>query len=134
MYGNTEAGVMAVARGIEGAGVPCTMHRVPDENVSYVLAAAYGSSGIVVAMPTYEYAMFPPMAYVLDMFRRKHVFGKKALRIGSWGWSGGAKREYDEALARLKWDGPDPVEWAGFPSAADLATLEARGAELARLV
>ena len=35
-----------------------------------------------------------PKAYVLDMFARKHVNGRSALRIGSWGWVGGARKEY----------------------------------------
>jgi len=134
MYGNTKAGVDAVVRGIEKEGIPCTLHRVPDENVSYVLAAAYRSSGLVIAMPTYEYAVFPPMAYALDIFRRKHLFGKKVLRIGSWGWVGGAKKEYDAALGNLKWDSLDSFEWAGYPTDADFMVLEERGKELARKV
>jgi len=134
MYGNTKAAVDAVLRGIEKEGVPCTIHRVPDENVSYALAAAYKSSGLVIAMPTYEYAIFPPMAYVLDIFRRKHIFGKKALRIGSWGWVGGAKKEYDSVLTQLKWDNLESVEWAGYPGEDDFKLLEERGAELARIV
>jgi flavorubredoxin len=134
MYGNTKAGVDAVVRGIEKEGVPYTLHRVPDENVSYILASAYRSSGLVIAMPTYEYAAFPPMAYVLDIFRRKHIFGKKALRIGSWGWVGGAKKEYDAALANLKWDSLDSFEWTGFPTEAEFTVLEERGRELARNV
>jgi flavorubredoxin len=132
MYGNTKAGVDAVVRGIEKEGAPYTLHHVPDEDVSYALAAAYKSSGLVIAMPTYEYAMFPPMAYVLDVFRRKHIFGKKALRIGSWGWVGGAKKEYDAVLANLKWDSLESYEWAGYPTETDFLVLEERGRELAR--
>ena len=134
MYGNTKAGVDAVVRGIEKEGVPYTLHRVPDENVSYALTSAYKSSGLVIAMPTYEYAVFPPMAYVLDIFRRKHIFGKKALRIGSWGWVGGAKKEYDACLEAFKWNSLDSFEWSGFPTDAEFAVLEERGRELARLV
>ncbi|MDR0601129.1 MAG: FprA family A-type flavoprotein [Treponema sp.] len=134
MYGNTKAGVDAVIRGIEKEGVPYTVRRIPDENVSWVLADAYRCSGLVLAMPTYEYAMFPPMAYVLDIFRRKHVHGKKVLRIGSWGWVGGAKKEYEQAIESLKWTGIESLEWAGWPTEEELRALEARGAELARLV
>jgi flavorubredoxin len=131
MYGNTKAAVDAVVRGIEKEGVPYTLHQVPDEDVSYALAAAYKSSGLVIAMPTYEYACFPPMAYVLDIFRRKHIFGKIALRIGSWGWVGGAKKEYDACLGNLKWDSLESFEWAGYPTEEDFSVLEGRGRELA---
>jgi flavorubredoxin len=134
MYGNTEIGVNAVIRGIEREGVPYTKRRIPDENISWVLMDAYRSSALVLAMPTYEYAMFPPMSYVLDMFRRKHLYGKKALRIGSWGWVGGAKKDYEAAIEGLKWESVESCEWPGFPAEADLKALEEKGAELARLV
>jgi flavorubredoxin len=134
MYGNTKAGVDAVVRGIKKEGVPYSIHRVPDENVSYVLADAYKSAGLVIAMPTYEYAIFPPMAYVLDIFRRKHITGKTVLRIGSWGWVGGAKKEYEEILERLKWDSLESLEWTGYPTEAEFAVLEERGRALARAV
>ncbi|MDR2519078.1 MAG: FprA family A-type flavoprotein [Spirochaetaceae bacterium] len=130
MYGNTKKGLDAVIKGIEKRGVPYTAYQVPNDNISYILAAAFKSAGLVLAMPTYEYAMFPPMAYVLDIFRRKHIYHKKVLRIGSWGWVGGAQRAYDAAIADLKWDSLDSYEWAGAPSAQDLAVLEERGAAL----
>ncbi|MDR2029641.1 MAG: FprA family A-type flavoprotein [Treponema sp.] len=134
MYGNTKEGLDAVIRGIEREGVPYSIHRVPDDNVSYVLADAYKSTGLVLAMPSYEYAMFPPMAYVLDIFRRKHISGKTALRIGSWGWAGGARKDYEAAVEGLKWNNLEPIEWAGSPTAEDLAALEEGGRKLAGLI
>jgi flavorubredoxin len=134
MYGNTKQGVDAVIRGIEAEGVPYTVHRVPDENVSWVLMDAYRSAGLVIAMPTYEYAMFPPMANVLDIFRRKHLTGKTALRIGSWGWVGGAKKDYEAAIEPLKWNSLESREWTGAPDEAMLQELEAQGRELARVI
>jgi flavorubredoxin len=134
MYGNTEKGLKAVLEGIEAEGVPYSMHRVPNEDVSYVLADAYKSEGILIAMPTYEYKMFPPMAYALDIFARKHVMNRSALRIGSWGWVGGAEKEYEAAIGSLKWDSLPSLEWAGSPGEAELAALREAGRELARKV
>ncbi|MDR1219457.1 MAG: FprA family A-type flavoprotein [Treponema sp.] len=134
MYGNTKAGLDAVIRGIEAEGAPYAIHRVPDEDPSYVLADAWKSSALVIAMPTYEYAMFPPMAYIIDLFKRKRLFGKTVLRIGSFGWIGGAKKEYEAAIEPLKWNNLKSYEWAGFPSEEDLVALEACGRELAQSV
>ncbi len=134
MYGYTKRGVDAVVAGIEAEGVRCTFRRVPDTDLSYVLADAYKAAGIVIAMPTYEYKMFPPMAHVLDIFERKHVTGKHALRIGSWGWVGGAKKEYDEKIPPLKWTCLEPVEWQGIPTDEELSLMTERGRELARAV
>ena len=134
MYGNTRAGLDAVIRSIEAEGVPYTMRRIPDEDVSYALADAFKAQALVLAMPTYEYAMFPPMSYVLDIFRRKHIYGKTVLRIGSWGWVGGAKKEYEAAIEALKWKSLPSVEWAGAPTTEEIKMLEERGRELARIV
>jgi flavorubredoxin len=134
MYGNTEKGLRSVLEGIESEGLRWTMHRVPNEDVSYILADAYRSEGIVLAMPTYEYRMFPPMAYVIDILDRKHVWNRKVLRIGSWGWVGGAKKEYEDRIAPLRWEGVDPVEWAGAAGDDTLIRLKEQGAELARRV
>jgi flavorubredoxin len=134
MYDNTKAGLDAVIRGIEAEGVPYTIHRVPDEDASYVLADAWKSSALVIAMPTYEYAMFPPMAYIIDLFKRKHLSGKIVLRIGSFGWIGGAKKEYEAAIEPLKWTSLESREWAGFPLQEDIAALEESGRQLAQSV
>jgi flavorubredoxin len=134
MYGNTKQGVDAVIRGIEAEGVPYTIHRTPDENVSWILMDAYKSAGLVIAMPTYEYAMFPPMANVLDIFRRKRLAGKTALRIGSWGWVGGARKDYEAAIEPLKWNSLEGCEWPGAPDEAVLKELEEKGRELARTI
>ena len=134
MYGNTKKGVDAVVRGIKAEGLPCTIHRIPDEDASYVLQDAYKSSGLVIAMPTYEYAMFPPMANILDLFRRKHITGKTVLRVGSWGWSGGAQKEYETILEKLSWKNIESTEWSGSPEEGELATLEERGRQLARII
>ena len=134
MYGNTEKGLTAALQGIEDVGVPYTIHRVPNEDVSWVLADAYKSEGILIAMPTYEYRVFPPMAYALSILERKHVFNRKALRIGSYGWVGGAKKEYENLITPLHWQSIEPVEWAGAPSEETLGLLYQRGQELARAV
>ncbi|HNY21563.1 MAG TPA: FprA family A-type flavoprotein [Treponemataceae bacterium] len=134
MYGYTKQGLDAVIAGIEAEKVPYTIHQIPDTDASFVLADAFRASGLVLAMPTYEYKMFPPMAHVLDLFERKHFTGKKVLRLGSWGWVGGAKKEYDEKIANFKWTSVESAEWQGAPTKEDLALLKERGRELARLV
>lgn len=134
MYGNTKLGLEALLKGLEDERVPFTLHKVPDEDVSFVLADAYKSAGIVIAMPTYEYKMFPPMAYILDIFERKHIWNRKAVRIGSYGWSGGAEKEYEAKTLALKWTHLEAIEWPGAPDPETLMALRERGKELAKAV
>ena len=132
MYGNTEKVVNAMIKGVRSEGIPVHVHRVPDDHVGFILASAWKSAGLIVGMPTYEYRMFPPMAWTLDMFGRKKVWNKKVLRFGSFGWSGGAQREMDTLTEKLKWDFLDPVEWQGAPDDEDLERAESQSRELAR--
>lgn len=136
MYGNTGQAIPAVLDGIASEGIAAITHQVPQTHISDILASAWKSTGIVVAMPTYEYKMFPPMAEVLDELGRKSVAGKAAFRLGSFGWSGGAQRELEEIVERHKmgWHFLEPVEFKGAPSGRDLELIRNRAAELARQV
>ncbi|MBU0663946.1 MAG: FprA family A-type flavoprotein [Proteobacteria bacterium] len=116
MYGNTQKVVNAMVEGVRSEGIPIHIHRVPNDHIGFILASAMKSSGIILGMPTYEYKMFPPMAWTLDMFGRKKIWNKKVLRFGSFGWSGGAQQELEQLTEKLKWTFVDPVEWQGAPS------------------
>ncbi len=131
MYGNTEQLLDSVIRGVTSEDVPLTVHRVPQEHVSYVLASAWKSRGLIFGMPTYEYRMFPPMGFVLDIFDRSHVNHKTVFRFGSFGWSGGAGKQFTDLTANLKWECLEPVEWQGAPRGVEKEKAFARGAELA---
>ncbi len=113
MYGNTEKVVKKVIEAVEEEGMKINVHRVPQEHVSFALSDAWKSAGLIFGMPTYEYRMFPPMAHVLDIFDRSHVKFRKIFRFGSFGWSGGAQKQFQELTADLKWDCLEPVEWQG---------------------
>ena len=136
MYGNTETAVRSVVAGLSSGGVRTHVFRVPQDHISFILAAAWRSSGIVIAAPTYEYKMFPPMATVLDELGRKRVLRKKAFRFGSFGWSGGAQKELEEIQGRWRmgWEFLEPLEFKGAPGEQDLRLLEQRGRELAEEV
>jgi flavorubredoxin len=136
MYGMTEKGVGPVVEGIKAEGIVAHVHRLPETNVSFVLPSALRSTGIVVAAPTYEYKMFPPVAHVVDDLGRKRVFNRKAFYFGSYGWSGGALKELEEVVERyrMKWDFLEPVVFKGAASQQDLETIYQRGRELAQLV
>ncbi|MFP4408437.1 MAG: FprA family A-type flavoprotein [Spirochaetaceae bacterium] len=136
MYGNTEKGVAPVVKGIESKGVRVHVHHVPETHMSYVIRDVWQSSGVVLGMPTYEYGMFPAVVSVLDEIGKKKALNRKAFRFGSYGWSGGAQKELDEMVERLKmkWEFIEPVEFKGAPSQEDMDLLYKRGQELAEKV
>lgn len=136
MYGNTRAALAPVLEGIASQGVETLVHELPQTHVAEVLASVWRSTGVVLAMPTYEFKMFPPIANAVEELGKKQVKGKLALRVGSYGWSGGAQRDLDEVLERNKmgWQFLEPVEFKGAAREQTLRLLFERGAELARQV
>lgn len=125
MYGMTEKAVLHAAEHINKRGIKLNIHRVPETSWGEILKSVWTSSAVVLAMPTYEYKMFPPMAAVLEEIGSKKATGRVAFRMGSYGWSGGAQKELDEILARkrMKWHLIEPVEFKGNPTEETMAQI-----------
>jgi flavorubredoxin len=136
MYGNTEFAVQEAIKELENSGINFVVHKVPETHTSDVLASVWKSSGIILAMPTYEYGMFPPMANVIEELGKKMVKNRLAFRFGSYGWSGGAQRELDHILHnhRMNWDFLDPVEFKGRPREQDLEKIRERTGDMIRRI
>ncbi|QEE15303.1 FprA family A-type flavoprotein [Promethearchaeum syntrophicum] len=120
MYSNTEKMLRSVLKGIASEGVHVKIFRVPEDDKSYILASAWESAGLVFGMPTYEYKMYPPMQDLISLLAKKHVWNKKVFRFGSFGWSGGAQKHFDQMTEKLKWDCLEPLEFQGGPKDEDL--------------
>jgi anaerobic nitric oxide reductase flavorubredoxin len=134
MYGNTEKMMNAVAQGVSQEGVPLTIFDVTHTHVSYILSSLWTQRGVVVGAPTYEGSLFPPMAQALQMAVHKRIRNKKVARFGSYGWSGGAQRDFERIIEPLKWELTDSLEFIGGPTDEDLKHGEEFGAQFARLV
>lgn len=136
MYGMTEKAVNHVVELLEKENIKVNSHQVPQDSWGTVLASAWNSTGIILAMPTYEYKMFPPMAAALEELGKKKLQGRKAFRLGSYGWSGGAQKELDEIMDRycMNWDFIEPVEFKGAPREEDLQLIGDRVKELVKIV
>ena len=134
MYGNTEAMMNAVAQGISEQDVPVDIYDVTRTHVSYVLPSLWTQRGVIVGAPTYEGGLFPPMVEVLNMARQKRIRNKQVAYFGSYGWSGGARREVEQLAEGLKWDVVDTFEFAGGPTKESLHKAAQFGARFAELI
>lgn len=132
MYGFTEMGVKRAIETLEKSGITYHVYRVPEDETGLILKACWKSQAIILAMPTYEYNMFPPMSCLLDELGKKRVFGRKAFRFGSYGWSGGAEKELQEIMEnrKMQWEFLPTVEFNGRPTESDLNVIEERVKEL----
>ena len=132
MYGMTEKAVNFAEKILEREGIKVNKLEMPLESQSEMIATVFRSAAVIIAAPTYEYKLFPPVAAAMDELGRKKVTGKSAFRFGSYGWSGGAEKELGEIIERnrMKWDFVESVEFEGSPKEEDLKKVEAGIMEL----
>jgi anaerobic nitric oxide reductase flavorubredoxin len=134
MYGNTEQMMNAVAQGISEEGLPVSIFDVAHTHVSYILPSMWTQRGVMVGAPTYEGGLFPLVEQVIEMADHKKIQNKVAARFGSYGWSGGAQRRFEQLAESLKWQVVDTFEFVGGASDEELEQGKAFGARFARTV
>jgi len=127
MYGMTKKAIDYAEEILKREGVRYSKLHMPIESESEMVASVFRAAGIIIAAPTYEYKLFPPVAEALNEVGRKRITGKTAFRFGSYGWSGGAEKELAEIMERNKmnWDMIESVEFEGAPKDEDLVRVEA---------
>ncbi len=125
MYGNTEKMVDIARKHLEDKNIPTTVLKVPETDLATVLMMTLEAKGIVIAAPTYEYKMFPPMASTLDEMGKKLITNRKSVYFGSYGWSGGCLKEYNELVEnrRMKYDSMGDTEFNGAPTEESIAKI-----------
>lgn len=123
MYGNTKQVLNLVIETLHRRNIPAHIFQVPGDEIGVILASAWKSAGLIFGMPTYEYKMFPPMAHIIEELMVKKVTNKKVFRFGSYGWSGGAQKDFETKTEKAGWDRLGHYEWQGAPTEADKAAM-----------
>ncbi len=119
MYGNTKTMMNLVVETLKKRQIPVHVYQVPGDEIGYILASAWKSAGLIFGMPTYEYKVFPPMSHVIEELLVKKVTNKKVFRYGSYGWVGGAQRDFESKIEKSGWDLLSFYEWQGAPTEED---------------
>lgn len=124
MYGHTEQMAERIARHLAEAGVRrIAMHNLSYADPSYVLRDLFRYDTLVVGSPTYNGALFPPVAQLLEMVAARNIPQRNFAFFGSFCWAGCAVRNMAEFAQRMKWEPvADAVEMKqGFSDDADAA-------------
>ena len=119
MYGHTKQVLNMVIEVLRKKNIPVHVFQVPGDEIGSILASAWKSAGLIFGMPTYEYKMFPPMAHAIDELMVKKVTNKKVFRFGSYGWVGGAQKDFETKTEKSGWDILGHYEWQGSPTNTD---------------
>jgi flavorubredoxin len=124
MYGNTKQVLNMVVEVLRNRNIPVHIFQVPGDEIGYILASAWKSAGLIFGMPTYEYKMFPPMAHTIEELMVKKVSKKKVFRFGSYGWVGGAQKDFETKTEKSGWDILGHYEWQGAPTEEDQQAIK----------
>ena len=134
MYRNSEHALNAALAGVTSEGVPVRVYDVRKTHVSYILPDLWTQRGVLVAAPTYEGGLFPPLMDVLMMADRKRVTHKSAAYLGSKAWSGGGQADFERMAEKMDWQVLNSFSFLGGPSETDLSRAHEMGVQLARAV
>ncbi len=135
MYGNTQRFAEAVAQGAADENVPLKIIDVLRTHDSHILSDVMVQEGLIIGAPTYEGALYPPMAHTLgELAHKRFATERTVARFGSYGWNGGGLRDFDDITSCLRWEIFDTLEFCGGASDDELTKARAFGAAYARLI
>lgn len=99
MYGSVYERVRALYSLLESEGVDVDALDLSREDWSYAMSLVLGADVVVVAYPTYEGDVFPPVRFFLQLLREKNLLsGSRIFVVEAHGWQSSEKR----ALELLK--------------------------------
>ena len=134
MWHSTETMTVAIADGVAGEGVDCTVARLDSTPRSEAARMILESRAFLIGSPTLNNCLFPTVGGFLTYVKGLRPRDRVAGAYGSYGWGGGAVKEIDEELRGLGLDVVDPIQVKYRPSAADLEACVQLGRLVARKV
>ncbi|MGQ9670223.1 MAG: FprA family A-type flavoprotein [Desulfosoma sp.] len=132
MYGNTYRLAEAVTRGLTEHGFRPLVHDVARTHASEVIADIWPRKGLILACPTYNTGLFPPMEALLAFLENKLLKHRLVGFVTSYAWAGGARKALEDFAHRLSLEVVEPVvdvKGAGTPQ--DLAQCRLLASNLA---
>jgi len=136
MYGNTEAMVESVARGLMEAGIKkVRIHNVPRTHPSFILNDIWRFRALIFGAPTYNTKLFPPMDDLMGLVTNMKLTNRIAGIVGTFGWSGGAVAELRRYCEQAGYALIEPiVEAKCAPGLEDLDRCRQLGRKLAEMI
>lgn len=112
MYGNTERMAERIARELAAGGIrQIRVYNLSYADPSVVLRDVFRFDTLLVGSPTYNGALFPPVAELLGRIEARCIPARKFGYFGSFTWCGAAVRLFGEFAQKMKWETVcDPVE------------------------
>jgi flavorubredoxin len=98
MWGSTEMVANALIDGITSEGVKVQLYNLSKTNKTEIITDVLDARVLLIGSPTLNYGLFPSVASFLAYLKGFKPRNKLGAFFGSYGWSGGAKREVEAEL------------------------------------
>lgn len=103
MYGNAESAVNALASRLGDAGVSkIAVYDVSTTHVSELIAEIFRCSHLVLACPTYNGGIYPPMENFITDMKALNVQNRKVALLDNGTWAPAAGKQMVEMLGSMK--------------------------------
>ncbi|MFO8034509.1 MAG: FprA family A-type flavoprotein [Candidatus Bipolaricaulota bacterium] len=132
MYGRTRLAAEAAAQGVADEHVPVKIIDASRTHASYIVRDVWKRRGVILAAPTYDAGVFPPLDHALNLLERKRLRNRAAGLLGSYGWQGGALTKLEQRVRALGWELVDVHGYPGQPSEQDMDAARQVGRQVAR--
>ena len=135
VYGNTENAANILACRLREQGVQVEMFDTSVTPASYILAAAFRFSHVVLAAPTYNGGVFVTMENLLHDLTAHGLKGRRAAYIENGSWAPTSARGMQKLLEPLNWEtAADTVTLRSALRQGQQEDLERMAAQLAESV
>lgn len=135
VYGGTENAANILACRLREQGVQVEMFDTSVTPASYILAAAFRFSHVVLAAPTYNGGVFVTMENLLHDLTAHGLKGRRAAYIENGSWAPTSARGMQKLLEPLKWEqAADTVTLRSALRQGQQEELERMAAQLAESV
>lgn len=103
MYGHTEEMVDVLARQLAVCGIKnIKIHNISKTHESFILRDIYRYRGLIIACPTYNASIFPPVETLLSSLLLRGTENKVFTQVGSFTWSPAGIKKIAELCQSLK--------------------------------
>ncbi len=115
MYGMTKAAKDLIVKELVKRKIKYHELHMPYATNGDVLSKVIRCKYVVIAAPTYEFNLYPPISSALEELGKKKIVGKKCIYVGSFGWGSKASKELDHIIEfnKMNWDVKEVVQFKG---------------------
>jgi len=134
MWGATARMANKIADGLMANGVEVKIYNVAESDRTEMVTQMFTARGVLFGSSTHDNSMLPEIAACLELVKGFRPKGRVASFFGSYGWSGGAVKEMQEALKDSGMELVPGISCKYLPDQTETANLIEFGNKFAKLL